>query len=190
MFCSHCGKELPPDAVFCPHCGAKTKQQRQEPPRDLPRPSLNHCLEQPYAGFWKRFLAYILDSIALIVGVFLIAFILAGLGLDLDNPDAEPMVSLLLLAFIWLYYALMESSPTQATLGKMTLGLKVTDLNGERISFARASGRFFAKLVSSLLLCIGYLMVGFTSKKQGLHDILSGCLVLNKSAELNQFAFS
>ena len=78
----------------------------------------------------------------------------------------------------WLYEALMESSSHQATLGKMIFGMKVTDLNGNRISFARATGRHFAKWLSTMILFIGYIMVGLTDRKQGLHDILAGTLVL------------
>ena len=77
----------------------------------------------------------------------------------------------------WLYEALMESSAYQATLGKMILGMKVTDLYGNRISFARATGRLFAKIVSAMILGIGFIMVGFTERKQGLHDMMAGTLV-------------
>ena len=81
----------------------------------------------------------------------------------------------------WLYFSLMESSSWQATLGKKALGLYVTDLEGNRITFARATGRYFAKLISSLTLLIGYIMAGFTEKKQALHDMIAGCLVMRKS---------
>jgi uncharacterized RDD family membrane protein YckC len=74
----------------------------------------------------------------------------------------------------------MESSPQQATLGKMALGLKVTDLQGERLSFARATGRYFGKIVSSLILFVGFMMAGWTEKKQALHDIMAGTLVVKK----------
>jgi uncharacterized RDD family membrane protein YckC len=81
---------------------------------------------------------------------------------------------------VGLYYSLMESSPWQATLGKRALGLQVTDLHGNRISFGRATGRYFAKIVSGLTLSIGYLMAGFTRRKQALHDIISECLVIRR----------
>jgi hypothetical protein len=77
----------------------------------------------------------------------------------------------------------MESSTKQGTLGKMALGIKVTDLNGNRIDFSKASGRYFGKIISSIILCIGYIMVAFTQKKQGLHDIMAGCLVVNSNLE-------
>jgi uncharacterized RDD family membrane protein YckC len=89
------------------------------------------------------------------------------------------------LAFIrtvlnWLYYALLESSTWQATLGKKALGLEVTDVEGRRISFGRATGRFFAKIISALILFIGFIMAGFTERKQALHDMIAGTLVIRK----------
>ncbi|MCZ6692889.1 MAG: RDD family protein [Bacteroidetes bacterium] len=84
------------------------------------------------------------------------------------------------LAASWLYYAVLESGSYQGTLGKMLLNLKVTDLEGEQISFSRATGRFFGKFLSSFIIYIGYIMIGLTEKKQGLHDILAGCLVVRK----------
>ncbi|MER3416968.1 MAG: hypothetical protein C4297_12250 [Gemmataceae bacterium] len=74
----------------------------------------------------------------------------------------------------------MESSRTQATLGKMALGITVTDLEGNRIGFGKATGRFFGKIISALIFYIGFVMAAFTEKKQGLHDMMAGCLVVNK----------
>ena len=78
------------------------------------------------------------------------------------------------------YFAGMESSSWRATLGKRALGIQVTDVGGRRIFFARAIGRYFAKVISSLAFCIGFLMAAFTEKKQALHDILAGTLVVKK----------
>jgi len=80
----------------------------------------------------------------------------------------------------WLYFALMLSSSKQATLGMMAVGLRITDLQGRRISFARATGRHFASLVSQITLFIGYLFILWTEKKQTLHDLMAGTLVLTK----------
>jgi len=80
----------------------------------------------------------------------------------------------------WVYFAIMESSSTQGTLGKMALGIKVTDLEGSRVGFGKATGRHFGKIISALILLIGFIMVAFTQKKQGLHDMMAGCLVVNK----------
>jgi uncharacterized RDD family membrane protein YckC len=81
----------------------------------------------------------------------------------------------------WLYHAYLESGEKQATWGKQVMGLYVTDLTGNRITFGRASGRFFAKIVSGMIpLGIGYIMAGFTERKQALHDMIASCLVLRR----------
>jgi uncharacterized RDD family membrane protein YckC len=85
------------------------------------------------------------------------------------------------IAASWLYFALMESSARQATIGKLALGLYVTDLQGRRLSFGRATGRFFAKIITGFVpFFIGYIMAGFTARKQTLHDMIAGCLVLKR----------
>jgi uncharacterized RDD family membrane protein YckC len=78
----------------------------------------------------------------------------------------------------WLYEALLTSSSMQATPGKMVFGLRVTTLEGEQIGFGRATGRFFGKIVSSIIIYIGFLMVAFTERKQGLHDMMASTLVV------------
>ncbi|HLE33290.1 MAG TPA: RDD family protein [Bacteroidota bacterium] len=152
-----------------------------------------------YAGFWKRFAAYLIDTIIIgfVMGIIMMVF---GVGLftsmatmdemTMDEGDAEAMaagmiggmMTLILVASAaqWLYFALMESSAKQGTLGKMALSIIVTDANGNRISFGRATGRYFGKIISGAILCIGYIMAGFTEKKQALHDMIAGCLVVNK----------
>jgi uncharacterized RDD family membrane protein YckC len=98
------------------------------------------------------------------------------------NPQVNPLQAwVFVLAFPtvnWLYHALLESSTKQATVGKMLLKIRVTDLRGGRITFWRATGRHFSKVLSILPFCIGYLVVGWTKKKQGLHDKLSNCLLV------------
>ena len=96
-----------------------------------------------------------------------------------DGTVDNPLLSILSIVVSWIYLALMESFPTQGTLGKMALRIKVTDLEGNRVGFGKATGRYFGKIISMLLLLIGYIMVAFTEKKQGLHDIMTGCLVVN-----------
>src|SRR6266480_1886396 len=89
-------------------------------------------------------------------------------------------VSLLL---TWLYHAVLESSEWQATVGKRVLGLVVTDMAGQRVSFGRSTGRHFGKIITNLVpVLIGYLMAGFTEKKQALHDMIAGCLVLRRNS--------
>lgn len=125
--------------------------------------------EVKYAGFWLRFLAIFLDGIVLNV----VSYIIFGS----KNTGTTAYYSITIIV-LWLYYAIMESSPWQATLGKKTMGIKVTDLNGNRISFGRATGRYFAKFISTIILFIGYIMAGFTQKKQALHDMIAGTLVV------------
>jgi len=106
------------------------------------------------------------------------------------QPDAAAIVEfvailvgyvVLLIVGQWLDYAWMESSEKQATLGKLALGLVVTNTEGRRISFGRASGRFFAKMITGLIpLGIGYIMAGFTERKQALHHMIASCLVVKK----------
>jgi uncharacterized RDD family membrane protein YckC len=141
-----------------------------------------------YGGFWIRVVAFIIDAIIVRVVVSPIHLIFGGLGVA-GMMSGVPHtriglgllgggVTLIASAFAsWLYEAFMESSSYQATLGKMIFGMKVMDLNGNRISFERATGRHFAKWLSGIILFIGYIMVGFTERKQGLHDLLAGTLV-------------
>ena len=140
-----------------------------------------------YAGFWRRFAAAFLDGIIINIGTFIIGFIIGlawaaatGTAEGIESEGIEPLLNLIGIVIVWLYYALMESSSKQATLGKMALGIVVTDMNGDRISFGRATGRHFAKFVSFLTLFIGFIMAGFTEKKQALHDMIASCLVVQK----------
>jgi uncharacterized RDD family membrane protein YckC len=156
-----------------------------------------------YGGFWLRFVAIIVDGIIIGIPLGIIAAVVFGVfggmammrGAIPTNPDPEAtlaqatVVSAAIFGFVmllifgsivvkWLYFAIMESSARQATLGKSIMGLRVTDLNGNRISFGRASGRYFAKIISDFTFFIGYIMAGFTEKKQALHDMIAGTLVI------------
>jgi uncharacterized RDD family membrane protein YckC len=139
-----------------------------------------------YGGFWIRVVAYIIDGIILNIGFGIIGLIM-GISLIPADParmdPAEVMAQLgpfqvVALVGSWLYFALLESSARGATVGKMAMGLRVVDEQGQRISFLRATGRFFAKFISGVILCIGYLMVAFTERKRALHDIMAGTLVV------------
>jgi len=137
---------------------------------------------QGYAGFGWRLLAALIDGVVTSVAGFVIGL---GLGLAMAASDADPETIGLAGQVVggivgWLYFAIMESSASQGTLGKMALGIKVTDLQGNQIGFARATGRYFGKIVSAVILLIGYFMCLFTEKKQCLHDLMAGCLVVRK----------
>lgn len=146
--------------------------------------SINNALVQGeyYAGFWRRAGAALIDGVITYIFNYIIGFVIGLAALLGGDEPAVAMIysSILCIVITWLYYALMESSNSQATLGKRALGIIVTDMNGNKISFGRASGRYFGKIISTLILCIGYFMVAFTGKKQALHDIMAGCLVIKK----------
>ncbi len=137
-----------------------------------------------YAGFWWRFLAYIIDAMITACVFFPLGAILGvAIAASGEDPTSAPMIGARLslngvsLLVTWLYYALCESSSWQGTIGKKVLGLRVTDMYGQRINFAKATGRYFGKIPSGLILGIGFIMIAFTEQKQGLHDMLAGTLV-------------
>ncbi|MEY3050797.1 MAG: hypothetical protein RLY31_582 [Bacteroidota bacterium] len=128
-----------------------------------------------FAGFWLRFAAYILDSVFISIPVLVIYLTIGG-----DLLDPSPSGRLLGLLVSVSYFILFESSEKQATFGKQIVGIVVTDEQGERISIGQATGRYFGKLVSGLILGIGFIMAGFTDKKQALHDIMAKTLVIRR----------
>ena len=136
-----------------------------------------------YAGFWRRFLAYVIDSIVLFTVLGLFGANTWPSGMDPDRiADAASLFNtkayaISLIAW-WAYGSVLELSPWQATLGKMVMGITVTDNEGRRLSFRRALARNVAKLVSDFTLAIGYVMAAFTSRKQALHDIMTGCVLI------------
>jgi uncharacterized RDD family membrane protein YckC len=145
-----------------------------------------------YAGFWSRFAARTIDHIVVSVPVtFVGAFIVGGAtALIAGNPTADDagligaviLFYLLPIAANYLYFAVMESSGIQASLGKLALGIKVTDADGDRLTFSRASLRWFAAFLSWATLCIGFVMAAFTERKRALHDMLASTLVVDKWA--------
>jgi len=157
-------------------------------------------VDKKYAGFWWRFLAFIIDYfIVYILQLFIIAPIFTAIGFgafkaatsgNMDETAAVGLIGAVLGAIMmtallvaiagWLYFALLESSKFQGSIGKLALGIVVTDMEGNRIGFGRATGRYFGKILSGMIILIGYIMAGFTEKKQGLHDILAGTLVWKK----------
>jgi len=149
-----------------------------------------------YAGFWKRFVAYIVDGIIRMIASVFILF----LGAYLDNPGgfleaadggdmgvAGQFATVIVLLIYLLYHPLFEASRHQATPGKMLLGIVVTDAAGQRLSFGHALGRHLASFISwmtSFMLYFGYWMAGITARKQALHDLIANCLVINRDASV------
>jgi uncharacterized RDD family membrane protein YckC len=146
-----------------------------------------------YAGFWIRVAALFIDYLVTLVPCMLVRFAMftpdysdepthftsdferAGflIGLGLGTTIINSLLC-------WIYFAILESSIWQGSVGKKVLGLRVTDMNGQRISFGHATGRYFSKIVSGLIFGIGFLMVGWTERKQGLHDMMAGTLVVKQ----------
>jgi uncharacterized RDD family membrane protein YckC len=157
MFCPNCGRKNDEAARFCQSCGGELTA----PARESGAVS--------YAGFWKRVAALLIDSIVISAASGLLTAVTFGMA----------WFSIFFLP--WVYEAIMLSSEKQATFGKMLLGIAVTDLNGSRISFGRATGRHFAKWLSALILGIGFLMAAFTERKQALHDMIADTLVVNRA---------
>jgi uncharacterized RDD family membrane protein YckC len=170
-------------ADFCHACGSSLR----DPSRVEGRPEESAPSAVRYAGFWKRWIAAIIDNAILTVGVIVI-FLLLGdetynsLHQSFDRPKEFHEMIDVLFGFIlgWPDYAVMESSSKQATLGKMAFGIVVSDLKGAKISFGKASVRHFGKAISFLLFWIGFIMAGLTKQKQALHDMLAGCLVIRQ----------
>jgi len=216
VYCSKCGTALTDGAAYCSGCGAPVVGATPAPP--LPPNSVErvHGATEPsgptvrltaaYAGFWLRFIALVIDSILLFIPfTFIVGFLAVGMGLSAALQHIEPgesldalttalgsgfilTVLLIMIVGSGLYFAILECSTLQGSLGKKILGLYVTDTAGNRISFGRASGRFFAGkfialgvpglgIIYFVLSCI---FAGFTPRKQALHDMIADCLVMRK----------
>src|ERR1051325_3139389 len=184
VFCSTCGQAFSAPAVI-----ARSPMSAQTVPA---------AARVEYGGFWLRFLAYLIDGAVITIGAFVIAIpmvFLTGLGTllsqihpqeDLNDAGFWLIMGVIFLfatvslVVTWLYHALMESSEWQATVGKKALDLVVTDMAGRRVSFWRATGRHFAKIVSNMIYPFGHIMAGFAAQKQALHDMIAGCLILRR----------
>jgi uncharacterized RDD family membrane protein YckC len=201
MICPKCGKETDASGKFCQWCGSdievvapravmKTEPEEEEAP-----------LTGNYAGLGRRFFAFIIDAIILFIFIAVgAAFFNLVQGMryfyyitiqrapvsaltEAGTMDAAvtPIIASLGVLFIiipWLYFAGFECSRGRGTPGKTLLRIMVTDRDGNRISFARATLRHLAKFISVLIIFIGFIMIGLTKKRQGLHDKIAGCFVL------------
>lgn len=188
MFCSSCGGEIELGSRFCSHCGReitsppkRTSAVSSMPTASSGVPAFGDTYR--FAGFWMRTLAYLVDwaLIVLVAFLFLLMFVVA-VGYDMSPQEMESIGAaigqLFGMVIAWLYFTVAESSPWQATPGKKLLGMRVVDANGNRIGWWRANGRYWSKILSALMLWIGFLMVGFTEFKQGLHDMAARTFVI------------
>jgi len=169
MYCSNCGTQNENGSIVCRSCGSAI------------------AVGYEYAGYWRRYGAYLLDFFILYI-FFLIAtvavsvFAAIGTASRSGNNSAAGLIVCLLFpvyfVLVLLYFAIFESSPAQGSPGKMAVGMKVIDMGGNRISFGKAIVRQIGKVISIIILGIGFIMCGFTEKRQGLHDIMAGTLVV------------
>lgn len=204
MFCQSCGANLADGTSFCTSCGRPIVGHSVGQPGGagaiaVAAPAALTLTTTHFAGFWLRLLAAILDNLVLSVPtlplvLLVFASLLPELPLARENPalfvasflPRIVFMAIILLLLKWLYWALMESSGWQATLGKKALGLYVTDLEGNRIGLGKASGRFWSGRglsmvpLGNLYYLVDCICAGFTEKKQAVHDMIAGCLVMRK----------
>lgn len=208
MYCSKCGAAVAGNSSFCQTCGTPVNSSAAvaapggsgvvSPHAGVG--AIRYATNVAYAGFWLRLVAHLIDDViigigtmALLVPIFFLmggAAMLESLPRHGGQPNPAVLAGFLMLIFSlagvavigqWLYNAYLESGEKQATWGKQALSMYVTDLSGNRVSFGRASGRFFSKIISGLIpLGLGYIMAGFTERKQALHDMIASCLVLRR----------
>jgi uncharacterized RDD family membrane protein YckC len=136
-----------------------------------------------YCGFWKRLLAYIIDYMIIIIPLYILYILfqlLLGKPFNVFGIKELLFYYSAIIVIVWLYDSLFWNSKFQATPGKMILGMKVTDLAGQRLSFKKASLRWVGKLISFLMFGLGFLIIGFTEKKQGLHDFIAQTVVIQR----------
>ena len=161
MICPQCGTKNEIGTEYCRRCGT----------------SLQQPVYREYAGFWRRFCAALIDDCPFSLTVVI------SIWYGSRNIYSGIFAVGILAAVIvvrWIYFAGLESSSKQATVGKIILSIIVTDMEGNRISFGKATIRHFAKILSGLLFYAGFVMIAFTEKRQGLHDMIAGCLVVKK----------
>ena len=209
MFCSKCGAAVAAESAFCTTCGNPQSRPAVAAPAAVVVPANVGVAGYSagrgqflYGDFWLRFVAYLLDSLIMgfaVIALFIPLAAITGAAAHLRVLEDAPrhgqinpaMVAAILsvvftfvcaaLLITWLYHAYFESSSWQATPGKRVVNLYVTDLNGQPISFLNATGRHFAKIITGLIpLLLGYIMAAFTERRQALHDMIAGTLVLRR----------
>ena len=176
----------PAEAFASPYAMAEARSPYAPPQAPLQRvDTLQLDGEVVYAGFWKRVAANLIDSviIALLGGVLGAAIGgLMGVALGSDTPAIQAVVQVVSVVLTASYYGWFYASLQQATPGKMAIGIKVVRSDGEGCGFWRGFGRYFAMILSGLMVCIGFLMAAFTARKQALHDMICDTVVVDRWA--------
>jgi len=196
-YCSECGRQTAPeelarfgDRLICPYCKNNYAQKLRE---GVPQAGIVQ-----YGGFWIRFVAVIIDGIILAIPMGILQFVIMGAGMaTMMNPEAQnpnptpaeamamiaPMLGMigvlsLLSVVIGVSYETFFIVKFAATPGKMAMGVKVLRPDGSKLTVGRAIGRYFAKMLSGLILYIGYIMAGFDAEKRALHDMICDTRVI------------
>ncbi len=189
-YCSECGRATPADELahfgdrlVCPYCKDAYAQKLRE--------GVAPAAAVSYAGFWIRFVAYIIDAIILAVAMGIVQFAILGSFISFPHFDPgtrpelmiAPMLGMLgVLSVVSIAIACAYESffvyKYGATPGKMALSLKVVRPNGGPIDLGRAVGRYFGKMLSGIILYIGFIMAGFDSEKKALHDMICDTRVI------------
>ena len=196
--CVSCGNLCSTSAKFCPKCGHPNPTESLKTLTEQVKNKSTQLSTITYAGFRKRFFAFLIDFfitwvISIIIGVIILAclyFSPLQMYIRDDFDGSITLISVISIVLVqWLYFSIMESSSSQATLGKNALGIKVTDLQGNKISFLKAFTRTFIKLITilpgpmfpfTIITIIVYFSVALTEKKQGLHDKMTECVIIDK----------
>lgn len=180
----------PPQGQYQPYGQGYAPQPQWQggppPPAYLPT--------EAFGGFWIRFVAYLIDAVILVIPNLIIGVIVAtAMGVEPfaanfnTNPSmidpqqqmASNISNMIQILVGWGYFAVMTTYKG-GSVGKLALGLRVVDEQGMYPGFGRASGRYFAKILSACLCAIGYIMAGFHQQKRGLHDLIGGTYVVRK----------
>lgn len=173
--CPMCGETQDDQALDCSSCGESLSPRRSR------KPKKNNSRK---AGFGIRLGAHIIDVIIINVSSVVVGFgvgiVMAVSGIDARETGIQVVLNVLGFVIGMLYYAILESSEGQATVGKMAVGIKVTTTDGNRLSIGNALGRYFAKLISALFCLLGFIWVAFDEKSQGWHDKIAGTYVVYK----------
>ncbi|MDP4133921.1 MAG: RDD family protein [Bacillota bacterium] len=180
MYCPICGCEYREGFTICSDCGETLIAEKVITVED----------KKIFAGFFRRFIAFIIDlALCMIVIVPIMYMLFLMVFPEIINRGYSPLLVTLISLIIevvptWLYNAFMESSKYEGTIGKIILRIAVVDCQGNRLSFTRSTERFFLKLIlSSAIAGFGFIMVAFTKRHQGLHDVLMNTLVIKAGYE-------
>ena len=190
--CASCGNGRLADGGFCLFCGDLLGDSAQQTSHSKLRPHASALANLQYAGFWRRFWAGCIDialeaasALLLTIAIdFLLRRFGAILGIDRWNSAVFTGMAYIVIWAVgsWLYCAFAESSSWRATVGKRVMGLQVITTEGARVSFGQATARHFMKFLSFFCLMIGFLMAGWTRRRQALHDMPCDVLVIRTPA--------